>query len=132
MSFLGYWEGDLKHGFGTYTYSNGDTYEGDWNNNLRHGQGTYTYASSGAKYVGGWVNGRREGTGEIILSNYSYKGNFTADQVRIQAGHTLYFEQCPVLLASWAWQVHIQCRVPAEWRLQPGKHCKSGVFCTLH
>lgn len=78
---VGYWEGDLKHGFGTYTYCNGDTYEGDWNNNVRHGQGTYTYVSSGAKYIGGWVNGRREGVGEIILSNYSYKGKFTADQV---------------------------------------------------
>ncbi len=72
----------MKHGFGTYTYSNGDTYEGEWNNNLRHGQGTYTYASSGAKYGGAWVNGRREGTGEVILSNYSYKGIFTADRVR--------------------------------------------------
>lgn len=74
----------MKHGFGTYTYSNEDTYVGEWNNNLRHGQGTYTYASFEAKYVGAWVNGRREGMGELILSNYSYKGNFTADQVKVK------------------------------------------------
>ena len=78
---IGDWDEDLKHGYGTYTYINGDTYEGEWNNNLRHGQGTYTYSSSGVKYVGAWVNGRREGVGEIVFPNYTYKGNFTADQV---------------------------------------------------
>ena len=77
----GEWGDDVRNGFGTYTYINGDTYEGEWSNNLRHGQGTYTYAESGAKYVGGWVNGRREGVGELIFPNYKYKGNFSADQV---------------------------------------------------
>ena len=33
--------------------------------------------------MGGWVNGRREGVGELIFSNYKYKGNFSADQVTI-------------------------------------------------
>lgn len=75
----------MRNGVGTYTYVNGDTYEGDWSNNLRHGQGTYTYADSGAKYVGGWVNGRREGIGELIFANYKYKGNFASDQVYIQS-----------------------------------------------
>lgn len=68
-------------GQGTYTYINGDTYEGDWSNSLRHGQGSYTFASSGAKYVGNWVNGRREGPGELLYANYKYKGLFTGDQV---------------------------------------------------
>lgn len=81
MSIIGDWDDDVKHGYGTYTYINGDTYEGEWNNNLRHGQGTYTYSSSGVKYVGSWVNGRREGVGEIVFPQYTYKGNFTADQV---------------------------------------------------
>ena len=39
----------MRNGVGTYTYANGDTYEGEWSNNLRHGQGTYTYADSGVK-----------------------------------------------------------------------------------
>ena len=39
----------MRNGVGTYTYTNGDTYEGEWSNNLRHGQGTYTYADSGVK-----------------------------------------------------------------------------------
>ena len=39
----------MRNGFGTYTYANGDTYEGEWSNKLRHGQGTYTYADSGVK-----------------------------------------------------------------------------------
>ena len=29
---------------GTYTYPNGDTYEGNWTHDLRNGTGTYTYA----------------------------------------------------------------------------------------
>ena len=64
-----------------YTYANGDTYVGDWSKNLRHGEGVYTFVSSGVKYQGTWVNGRREGTGELIFDNYQYKGHFTGDQV---------------------------------------------------
>ncbi len=73
---------DLRNGYGTYTYSNGDTYEGDWSNSLRHGEGTYTFSSSESKYVGTWVNGRREGMGELLFNDYKFKGQFTGDAVR--------------------------------------------------
>ena len=81
LKSLGEWGEDQRNGHGTYTYVNKDTYEGEWSNNLRHGSGTYTYASSGAKYVGNWLNGRREGIGELLFSNCKYKGQFASDQV---------------------------------------------------
>ena len=44
--------------------------------------------------MGGWVNGRREGVGELIFANYKYKGNFSSDQVhgRVKV-HVLYTDQ---------------------------------------
>lgn len=38
-----------KQGAGTYTYANGDVYQGQWLEDLKHGSGTYTYASIGVK-----------------------------------------------------------------------------------
>ena len=32
-----------RNGQGTYTYSDGDKYEGEWKDGKRTGQGTYTY-----------------------------------------------------------------------------------------
>ena len=94
---IGQWHNDVRQGIGKYIYINGDTYEGEWDTNLRHGTGTYTYKQTGAQvilltyvinsisiqYVGQWVNGRREGTGELIFPGYKYKGNFLGDQVHI-------------------------------------------------
>nr|XP_020848612.1 radial spoke head 1 homolog isoform X2 [Phascolarctos cinereus] len=42
----------------------------------RHGQGTYFYAETGSKYVGTWVNGQQEGTGELIHLKHRYQGKF--------------------------------------------------------
>lgn len=58
---------------------NGDTYEGNWYEHLRHGQGTYTYASTGTKYIGTWINGKREGSGEMVHSNHRFVGTFAED-----------------------------------------------------
>ena len=33
------------------------------------------------QYGGTWTNGRKDGIGELIFSNYKYKGSFAADQV---------------------------------------------------
>lgn len=75
------WGDDFRNGQGIYTYANGDTYDGEWSNNLRHGTGSYTYSVSGAKYIGTWMNGRRDTGGELLYANYRYKGAFSADQV---------------------------------------------------
>ena len=40
---------------GTYTYANGDRYDGEWTDGKRNGMGTYTWAN-GQKFVGQFVN----------------------------------------------------------------------------
>lgn len=39
--FLGQWENGMKHGEGTYSYQNKDTYSGQWMFNKKNGQGSY-------------------------------------------------------------------------------------------
>lgn len=78
---IGNWVKDQRCGFGKYTYVNADSYEGEWQDHLRHGQGTYTYSQTGTKYVGRWVRGKREGHGELIHANHKYVGVFKEDKV---------------------------------------------------
>jgi len=76
--------GDCENGYGTYTFSDGDKYEGEFKDNLRHGQGTYTYASGdkhiideygthplsdGDKYVGKWKDDAQHGYGTLMKSD---------------------------------------------------------------
>ncbi|XP_070551298.1 radial spoke head 1 homolog [Ptychodera flava] len=77
--YEGNWAEDLRHGYGVYTYVNGDTYEGEWLGNHKHGQGVYTYKMTGTKYIGTYVNGKREGAGEVIHINHKYQGLMKAD-----------------------------------------------------
>ena len=51
---------DKRHGKGTYTWADGDKYEGDWVDDKKHGKGTYTWAN-GANYEGNWKNGAKHG-----------------------------------------------------------------------
>ena len=88
------------HGRGTFTYSDGDIYEGDWINGKWHGKGIHTKAngdkyvgdfidgnkqgkgiytwSSGSKYEGDWINGKWHGKGIYTFANNqgSYEGDF--------------------------------------------------------
>lgn len=50
-----------KHGFGKYTYSNGDVYIGDWENNWWNGQGRYKFAN-GRVFEGEFVFGVWQGS----------------------------------------------------------------------
>ncbi|MDA9648853.1 hypothetical protein N9T54_00390 [Alphaproteobacteria bacterium] len=53
---------------GTYTWENGDEYDGDFLNDKKHGKGRYTW-KSGSKYEGDWVNGKRTGEGVLTFAN---------------------------------------------------------------
>ncbi len=46
-------QNNLKHGKGTYIFSNGDRYEGEWVNDMKHGKGTFYYGN-GELYIGQW------------------------------------------------------------------------------
>ena len=68
----------MKHGEGTYVYSNGDTYSGWWQFNKKHGQGGYTYAGSGMKLVGNWIENQIDEGKWIFPNGTCYSGKFTA------------------------------------------------------
>ena len=55
--YVGYWKGGLRHGQGTFYYSNGSKYEGEWHNNLKHGSGVFTF-EDGSTYNGPFENDR--------------------------------------------------------------------------
>ena len=49
--YVGYWEKGLRHGKGTFYYSNGSMYEGDWVQNFKQGHGVFTF-EDGTEYSG--------------------------------------------------------------------------------
>jgi len=50
---VGAWRDDKKHGHGTFTWVNGDSYAGAWRNGKKHGHGTHAWAD-GSSYEGAW------------------------------------------------------------------------------
>jgi hypothetical protein len=104
--YVGDWENNKKHGFGTQTWTTGDKYEGewkagkmfgkgtywvkdkklrkeytgDWRNNRRHGLGIFYY-SNGDKYEGEWYQGTRHGRGKLVYSSGDvFEGDWVDDQ----------------------------------------------------
>ena len=59
---------DKINGEGTYTYSDGRKYTGEWAGDKRHGQGTYTYPS-GDTYIGEWADDNINGKGTFTFRN---------------------------------------------------------------
>ena len=55
-------------GQGTFTYPNGEKYEGDWKNGKYNGQGTYTW-SDGEKYEWEFKDGNPNGQGTMTLTD---------------------------------------------------------------
>ena len=61
---------------GEYTWSNGDTYDGEWKNNQPNGEGILIL-TNGTKYKGGFVNGLEEGKGiQEDKDGHRYEGFF--------------------------------------------------------
>ena len=54
--------------FVTYTWPNGNKYDGEWRDGKRTGQGTNTWAN-GEKYVGEWSDNKRTGQGTLTFAN---------------------------------------------------------------
>jgi len=49
-------EGGKRHGYGTYTYADGQKYMGEHKDDKKHGQGTKTRANGTIYHSGEWVN----------------------------------------------------------------------------
>ncbi len=71
-----------KHGKGTYTWPDGNRYEGDWKDDKQHGKGTYSWAN-GSRYTGEYKADKRNGYGEMRIvkgdsgiSSYGSKGRW--------------------------------------------------------
>ena len=80
--------GNCTDGFGKFTDSNGDKYEGMWKNNLLNGLGTYTWAN-GDQYIGNHANGKGNGQGTFIWTyGDKYVGGVKDDQLNGQGTYT--------------------------------------------
>jgi TPR repeat protein len=70
---------DLDHtGAGSYTWPDGDHYEGEWRNGLPHGRGRYT-DHAGVRYTGEFADGTRQGYGEQVGADEIYRGEWQGD-----------------------------------------------------
>jgi len=66
----------LKNGWGTYTYENGNVYEGLWEDGERHGRGTSRYAN-GNVYEGEYKDDKRNGRGTFRFADGDvYEGEY--------------------------------------------------------
>lgn len=74
--YVGEFKNDKFEGQGRHTWPEGDVYVGEWKDNVRNGQGTQVWPS-GDKYVGEWENDESTGLGIYTFSNgEKYVGEF--------------------------------------------------------
>ena len=96
------YEGEFKdgkrHGKGKYTFKNGDIYEGEFKNGAKHGKGKYTSAN-GTIYDGDWENGEKHGQGKCTSANgLIYKGEFKKDKMMMSSNKPKEKNKIPTLL----------------------------------
>ncbi|RTG88878.1 uncharacterized protein DC041_0011728 [Schistosoma bovis] len=107
-SFLKFFEyiGDvvdgIRHGFGTYTDSNGLQYTGQWKNGKKQGKGRLNYTTDGSiHYDGEWDSGLRHGYGVYHYSNRAtYEGQWK-DGKRHGEGTMHWSDRDEIYTGSW-------------------------------
>ena len=99
----GFWKNDLATGLGRFIHEDGEIYEGEWLNDKAHGKGKYIHCdganyigdwiedqqsdgvetfADGAKYVGSYKEGKKNGKGEFYWADgSSYKGEFLKNNI---------------------------------------------------
>jgi hypothetical protein len=66
--------GFKRNGIGTYTYDNGDQYDGEWMDHKRHGRGKMIY-KNGDFFLGEWITDKKGGRGLYVFTNMDkYEG----------------------------------------------------------
>jgi hypothetical protein len=78
-----------QEGRSTYTYPNGDEYDGEWRQGKRHGKGVYIEYLTKNQYEGDWRDDLRHGKGILSArqNGYIYDGDWQHD-VRCGRGHS--------------------------------------------
>ncbi|MCB0754747.1 MAG: hypothetical protein H6603_06290 [Flavobacteriales bacterium] len=71
MGYTGEWNGDNKHGQGTYKWPNGMSYVGEWKDNKRNGRGTFSWPNQQV-FEGEWKDDKRHGPGRLTMPDGSY------------------------------------------------------------
>ena len=77
LSYVGYFEDNLKSGSGTFKWTTGSKYVGEFKYDLRNGYGTQFF-SDGSRYQGNWEDGSENGYGKLFLANgtLDYEGDW--------------------------------------------------------
>ena len=100
-----------RHGEGTATFPNGDTYAGSFEDGARSGPGKYVYASPPpeegedpkppvATYEGKWKAGEKDGVGIMeFASGAKYHGAFAAGKLEGQG--TMYYPNGDLYTGDW-------------------------------
>ncbi|KAH9592382.1 Alsin [Schistosoma haematobium] len=92
----------IRHGFGTYTDSNGLQYTGQWKNGKKQGKGRLNYTTDGSiHYDGEWDSGLRHGYGVYHYSNRAtYEGQWK-DGKRHGEGTMHWSDRDEIYTGSW-------------------------------
>ena len=80
--YEGDWLDGKFHGHGMYKSSNGDLYTGEWVSNAKQGVGSYQSAESQINYQGDWFNNVRHGKGTENIPNKGKYEGFWVDGLR--------------------------------------------------
>ena len=63
----------MRHDRGFYTWTNGETYDGEWKNGEKNGYGTFNFLDGDGYnrdvYVGEWKDDKKHGKGKMIYTN---------------------------------------------------------------
>jgi hypothetical protein len=86
-SYDGSWKNGKKHGYGTFIWKNGVTFEGQYVDDERIGFGSMNFPANDPfnrlRYVGDWKRGQLNGHGTLTYTNGDvYEGDFVAGAVR--------------------------------------------------
>eukprot|EP00434_Breviolum_minutum_P025898 symbB.v1.2.022899.t1/scaffold2015.1/size92276/12 len=74
-TYDGQWQADKRHGTGSCVRCHKEKYSGQWVQNLYHGAGTFV-DEKGTLYEGEWRYGKFHGVGKHVCQGETYTGNF--------------------------------------------------------
>lgn len=87
--FEGEWRENMAHGKGRYRRPNGVEYNGDWLADLQHGIGVEIDPTSGTRYEGSFLHGKKQGQGVATFSNgHRYTGEFQDNMMHGKGEYT--------------------------------------------